>query len=144
MTNATKQQDLFELWQKMVNPGGYPLQSLMFPVLDAKEIDRKVAELQTVEQWLRANLNMLQMSIKTLEYQRALLKGGEKFQEKLREGRDGRDAAAAGSGEQTSAPSNPATWAWDMMAKAGQEAASGPKPAKPAKSTKPGKKRAAK
>ena len=124
MTRTTQPQELFDLWQKMVNPGGYPLQSLMFPVLDAKEIDRKVAELQTVEQWLRANLNMLQMSIKSLEYQRALLKGGEKFQEKLREGREGRGApeGAAAGGEAGATPPNPAMWAWEMMAKAGQDA----------------------
>ena len=132
MSQPVTPQDMFQLWQKMVNPGGYPLQSLMFPVLDAKEIERKVAELQTVEAWLRANLNMLQMSIKSLEYQRALLKGGEQFGEKLREGRAEPDVAAPG------APPNPAMWAWDMMAKAGQDAmAAAQAPAKqPAKARK--------
>ena len=130
MTKPVMPQDMFELWQKMVNPGGYPLQSLMFPVLDAKEIDRKVAELQTVEQWLRANLNMLQMSIKALEYQRALLKGGQKFQETLREGREARggEAANPGAEEPPAMPPNPALWAWDMMAKASQDAMAAAKP----------------
>ena len=144
MTKPVMPQEMFDLWQKMVNPGGYPLQSLMFPVLDAKELERKVAELQTVEQWLRANLNMLQMSIKSLEYQRALLKGGEKFQEKLREGRMGMPEQG-GKDDGVELPPNPAMWAWDMMAKAGQDvaaaaqAASKPPAAKPA--SKPGKKR---
>lgn len=113
MTKPVTPQDMFELWQKMVNPGGYPLQSLVFPVLDAKEIEKKIAELQVVEHWLRANLNMLAMSIKSLEYQRALLKGGEKFSQQI-----AGDKAAAGEAD---AP-NPAMWAWDMMAKAGQDA----------------------
>ena len=135
MTKPVTPQEMFDLWQKMVNPGGYPLQSLMFPVLDAKEIDRRVSELQVVEQWLRANLNMLQMSIKSLEYQRALLKGGEKFNDALRQSR----AAAKGEGGEAGAEAapppmpNPAMWAWDMMAKAGQDAmaAATPPAAKP-------------
>ena len=40
MTKPVTPQEMFDLWQKMVNPGAYPLQSLMFPVLDPKEIDR--------------------------------------------------------------------------------------------------------
>jgi hypothetical protein len=76
MPKPVTPQDLFELWQKMVNPGAFPVQSLMFPVLDAKEIEKKIAELETVEHWLRANLNLLQLSIKSLEYQRAMLQGG--------------------------------------------------------------------
>ena len=83
---------MFDLWQKMVNPGAYPLQSLMFPVLDPKEIEKKIAELETVEHWLKANLNMLQLTIKSLEYQRAMLKGGEKS------ARDGRAARGRGAG----------------------------------------------
>jgi len=35
MTKPVTPQEMFDLWQKMVNPGGYPLQSLMFPVLDS-------------------------------------------------------------------------------------------------------------
>ena len=129
MTKPVTPQEMFDLWQKMVNPGGYPLQSLMFPVLDGKEIDRKVAELQVVEQWLRANLNMLQMSIKSLEYQRALLKGGEKFNDTLREAREG--AKAEGEAPEAPPMPNPALWAWDMMAKAGQDAMAAAQPAAP-------------
>ncbi len=112
MSKPVTPQDMFDLWQKMVNPGAYPLQSLMFPVLDAKELEKKIAELQAVEHWLRANLNMLQLTVKSLEYQRALLEGGEK-------------AAAAMQGEahpQGGAPENPAMWAWNMMAQAGKDA----------------------
>jgi hypothetical protein len=146
MTKTTGPNEIFDLWQKMVNPGGYPLQSLMFPVLDAKEIERRLAELQTVDQWLRANLNMLQLSIKSLEYQRALLKGGEKFREKMREsgGPPGAMDPAAGEG----APPNPAMWAWEMMAKAGEDAMAASKPpaGKPAAKPRatPKRKRAAK
>jgi hypothetical protein len=135
MTKPVTPKDMFDLWQKMVNPGGYPLQSLMFPVLDPKEIDKKISELETVEHWLKANLNMLQLSIKSLEYQKAMLKGGERMKAALGEG-DG----AAGPGDMQ----NPALWAWNMMAQAskdvmeqvGKQAAEAAKPEAPRKKKK--------
>lgn len=129
MTKPVTPQEMFDMWQKMVNPGAYPLQSLMFPVLDAKELERKIAEMEAVEHWLKANLNMLQLTIKSLQYQRAMLKGGEKFREEL--------AARGDAPPQASAmPENPAMWAWNMMANAARSgakaapAASAPPPAK--------------
>jgi hypothetical protein len=112
MAKPVTPQDMFDFWQKMVNPGAYPLQSLMFPVLDAKEIEKKIGELETVEHWLKANLTMLQLSIKSLEYQRQMVKGGERAREALGEA----------PGAQGELP-NPAMWAWNMMAQAGTDAA---------------------
>jgi hypothetical protein len=109
MTKPVTPQEMFDLWQKMVNPGGYPVQSLMFPILDKKEIDKKIAELETVEHWLKANINMLQLTIKSLEYQKAMLTGGEKVQKAIEEG--------AGEGE----IQNPALWAWNMMAQTSKD-----------------------
>jgi hypothetical protein len=118
MAKPVTPQDMFDLWQKMVNPGAYPLQSLMFPVLDAKELEKKIAELETVEHWLKANLNMLQLSIKSLEYQRQMVKGGERIRQAMEEGSAPEPAAASGD----EVP-NPALWAWNMMAQVGTEAA---------------------
>ena len=112
MTKPVTPQDMFDLWQKMVNPGAYPLQSLMFPVMDPKELDRKISELEVVEHWLKANLSMLQLTIKSLEYQRSLLKGGEKMRAAME---------GAGEGENAEIP-NPAMWAWNMMSQAGKDA----------------------
>ena len=109
MTKPVTPQDMFDLWQKMVNPGGYPVQSLMFPVLDPKEIDKKIGELEVVEHWLKANINMLQLSIKSLEYQKAMLKGGERMKAAMDE--------TQGEGEMP----NPAMWAWNMMAQASKD-----------------------
>jgi hypothetical protein len=127
MTKPVTPQDMFDMWQKMVNPGAYPLQSLMFPVLDAKELEKKIAEMEAVEHWLKANLAMLQLTVKSLQYQRAMLKGGEKFREKMAE-REGEAAPGA-------PPENPAMWAWNMMAnaaRAGGESAAAqpPKPSR--------------
>ena len=104
MTKPVTPQDMFDLWQKMVNPGAYPLQSLMFPVLDAKELERKISELEVVEHWLKANVNMVALTIKSLQFQRDMVKGGERVM---------KDAEEA-SGD----PANPAMWAWNMMAEA--------------------------
>ena len=122
MTKPVTPQDMFDMWQKMVNPGAYPLQSLMFPVLDAKELEKKIAELEAVEHWLKANTSMLQLTIKSLQYQRAMLKGGEKFQQEIAPalkptGASPGDAADAESQQ----PPNPALWAWNMMAEASRK-----------------------
>jgi len=111
MPKPVTPQEMFDLWQKMVNPGAYPLQSLMFPALDPKEVDKRIAELETVEHWLKANLNMLQLSIKSLEYQRSMLKGGERMKEAMKQGE---------AGEGGEMP-NPALWAWNMMAQASKD-----------------------
>ena len=102
MSKPVTPQEMFDLWQKMVNPGAYPLQSLMFPVLDAKELERKISELEVVEHWLKANVNMVALTIKSLQFQRDMVKGGEKAM---------KDAE---SGDMP----NPAMWAWNMMAEA--------------------------
>lgn len=119
MAKPVTPHDMFDLWQKMVNPGAYPLQSLMFPVLDAKELEKKIAELETVEHWLKANLSMLQLSIKSLEYQRQMVKGGERIKAAMEEGKP----REAGPGEAGGEVPNPAMWAWNMMAQAGTDAA---------------------
>ena len=119
MSKPVTPQDMFDLWQKMVNPGAYPLQSLMFPVLDPKELDRKIGELQVVEHWLKANVNMVALTIKSLQFQRDMVKGGEKIM------KDAGDPDVP----------NPAMWAWNMMADAAKGSA--PSEAPPA----PGKKR---
>ena len=134
MTKPVTTQDVFDMWQKMVNPGAYPLQSLMFPVLDPKEIEKKIAELETVEHWLKANVSMIQLTVKSLQYQLAMLKGAEKAQDVL-SGKDKGEPAA------DDVP-NPAMWAWNMMAEAAKGARSAyPTEEAPAGPRKPGEKK---
>ena len=116
MTKPVTTQELFDMWQKMVNPSAYPLQTFMFPALDPKEVEKKIAELEIVEHWLKANVSMLQLSRQSLQYQLAMLKGGEKFQEEM--SAHGKAPARAKEAE----PANPAMWAWNMMAEAGKSA----------------------
>lgn len=90
-------QDAMAFFQKMWNPLGVPIPgmalpgtggagtpntpgelpfvnpAMMFAALDPAEIERKIGELRVIESWLSMSLNMMQMSIKTLELQKASL-----------------------------------------------------------------------
>ena len=87
-------QDAMEFMQKMWNPLGmtmpgfgmpvtgvpampgampFPTLAAMFAVLDPAEIERKIAELKIIENWLTMSVSMMQMSIKTMELQKVSL-----------------------------------------------------------------------
>ncbi len=92
-------QDALEFMQRMWNPLGiampgfgpvapaapagmpFPNPAAMFAALDPAEIDRKIAELRIIENWLTMSVNMMQMSIKTMELQKAsveAMRGGSR------------------------------------------------------------------
>ena len=48
---------------------GMSLPGMVSPTLDVAEIEKKVADLKAVENWLKMNLSMLQMTIQGLEMQ---------------------------------------------------------------------------
>ena len=52
---------------------GFPNPATMFASLDPAEVERKIAEMRIVENWLEMSLNLMRMSIKTLELQKASL-----------------------------------------------------------------------
>jgi len=53
--------------------GKLPMSSPGLPGADIKELEKRIAELKTVEQWLNLNLNLLRTSIQGLEIQRGTL-----------------------------------------------------------------------
>lgn len=63
----------FDLMQKMWNPLSFPLPGMITPTVDIGEIDKKIGELKSVETWLTMNTGFVQMTIKTLEMQKAAL-----------------------------------------------------------------------
>ena len=89
--------DAMEFMQRMWNPLGVPLPGFalpgtavpaaapvaggvpfpnpaaMFATLDPAELERKIVELRVIEGWLQMSLNLMQMSIKTMELQKASL-----------------------------------------------------------------------
>lgn len=73
MTDSASPQAMFELFQKMANPFAFPLQNFLMPGLSLEEVEKKIAELKSVHGWLQTNLGVLEVTIKSLEYQKALL-----------------------------------------------------------------------
>jgi hypothetical protein len=65
--------DWTEQFQKLLNPLGIPIPGLGQPTIDPDEVEKKIAELRVVENWLKTNVGMLEMTIKTLEMQKAAL-----------------------------------------------------------------------
>lgn len=63
----------FEHFQKMWNPMNFPFPGMVQPTLDPDEIDKKIAELKAVESWLKMNVGMVEMTIKTMEMQKSAL-----------------------------------------------------------------------
>ena len=51
----------------------FPNPAAMFAALDPAEVERKIAELRVIENWLAMSLDMMRMSIKTMELQKASL-----------------------------------------------------------------------
>ena len=65
--------DLVDFFQKMWNPTSFPIPGMFTPTMDVNEVEKKIAELTSVENWLKMNLTFLQMTIKTLEMQKSAL-----------------------------------------------------------------------
>ena len=111
----------------------------MFATLDPAELERKIGELKVVEGWLTMSLNMMQMSIKTMELQKASLEALRAAQAPAR-GRRRRRAARARSPDRSAVATraNPrrthsdesrlyygsgSPYAWRVAARAGAQGA---------------------
>ena len=65
--------DWLEFMQKMWNPMSFPIPGMAMPTVNVEEIEKKIAELKAVETWLTMNVGFVQMTVKTLEMQKAAL-----------------------------------------------------------------------
>ena len=66
-------QDPFELFRRLWGPLSVPLPGMAMPTLDPKEVEKRIADLRSIEGWLSMNLNMVKFSIQGLVLQRATL-----------------------------------------------------------------------
>jgi len=73
MPDDTPPQDPFEMFRRLWGPLGVPIPGMAVPTFDPQEVEKRIAELRSVEAWLNMNLNMLRYSIQGLELQRAAL-----------------------------------------------------------------------
>jgi hypothetical protein len=65
--------DWLEFMQKLWNPMSFPMPGMAMPTVNVAEIEKKVAELKAVETWLTMQVGFVQMTVKTLEMQKAAL-----------------------------------------------------------------------
>ena len=128
MSEQNPPQDPFEIFRRLWGPLGLPVPGMAMPTFDPKEVEKRVADLKSVETWLSMNLNMVRFAIQGLEVQRAALLA-------MRAG--GSEAALA---ELAASSANTAAgtmmWPWAVM----QQAMAGsapPPPAGPAAPDKP-------
>ncbi len=63
--------DPFEFLKNLWGPMGLPPAGAMSPTLGQDEIERRIAELKLVENWLNMNLNVLRATIQGLELQKS-------------------------------------------------------------------------
>jgi hypothetical protein len=105
--------DPFEFMKMLWNPMGLPMPGMVAPTLDLDAVEKKIADLKSVENWLNLNLNMLRLSIQGLEMQKNTLAAMKIMQ--------------PGPAEAKSDPGknpfpDPAAW-WSMMQEAAAKAA---------------------
>ena len=71
-----------QLWAASTDPtarvaGALP--SMMMPTMDVKELEKRIADLRSVEHWLELNLGLLRTTIQGLDMQRATLQAWQDF-----------------------------------------------------------------
>lgn len=109
--------DYFALFQSMLNPAGVnpgAAAPSMFAMLDPKEVERKISELETVLTWLKGTVGMVELSLQTLKYQQSVLSSMDDASKSAQAGataaRPDLEVLAKGG-----AAINPAMWAWNML-----------------------------
>jgi hypothetical protein len=73
MADQPPPQDPLEMFRRLWGPLGVPIPGMAVPTFDPQEVEKRIADLKSVENWLQMNLNMLKFSIQALEMQKAAL-----------------------------------------------------------------------
>lgn len=117
-----------QLWGQMAVPG-FGLTGAaggggaQMPSFDPKELEKRLAELKQVKQWLEMNLNMMGLQINTIEMQLAAMSGLNDASAKAFPGSSaksvGESHSAADAGVQAAPWMDPKTWMSYMQNQAG-------------------------
>lgn len=133
-------QDPFEMFRRLWSPLGLPVPGMAMPTLDPAEVEKRIADLKSVETWLGMNLNMVKMAIQGLEVQKLALAAMQANAGAATEAANAfasfsRNAGAPSqpgpAAPEANPVSNPMLWPWAMM----QGAAAPGVPAAPASKT---------
>ena len=109
MSKETPAADPLEFVRGMWNNMGFSLPGMVTPTLDVNELDKRIADLKAVENWLKMNLNMLQMTTQGLEMQRVALAAVQAMSQHARE------SGAAEAPADTNLFAAAAMWPWNLM-----------------------------
>ncbi len=109
MSKETPAADPLEFVRGMWNNMGFSLPGMVTPTLDVNELDKRIADLKAVENWLKMNLNMLQMTTQGLEMQRVALAAVQAMSQHARE------SGAADAQTDTNLFAAAAMWPWNLM-----------------------------
>ena len=115
MTTPT---DPFEMFRRLWGPTGLPVPGMAMPTLDPKEIEKRIADLRSIETWLNLNLNMVRMSISGLEVQKSGLDAM-----RLASGQPVAGTSAGGAPDPGQSP----LWPWAALQQAMLDGAAGTK-----------------
>ena len=151
-------QDPFEMFRRLWAPLGLPVPGMAMPTLDPAEVEKRIADLKSVETWLGMNLNMVKIAIQGLEVQKMALTAmkanasaatdaANAFANLSRAGGAAASVQPAAAGADANPAPNPASnpmantmlWPWAMMQGAAAPGAPSASPPKPAKDRKEGK-----
>ncbi|KON81903.1 hypothetical protein PA01_10150 [Azoarcus sp. PA01] len=130
MSKETSAKDPLEFVRGMWSSMGFSLPGMVTPTLDVDELDKRIADLKAVENWLKMNLNMLQMTIQGLEMQRVAIATMQAMTQQAREATE--NPAQQGDNPFAAA----AMWPWNLMSGA-PPAADAPSPTSDQKKTEP-------
>src|SRR5258708_31347382 len=65
MADPLPPQDPFEMFRRLWGPLGVPLPGMAMPTFDPQEVEKRIADLRSVEAWLNMNLNMIKLDRKS-------------------------------------------------------------------------------
>lgn len=94
---------LKKLWAPMGLPmAGSPFPGMMFPSVDVAEIEKRIADMKSVEGWLSLNLEMVRATIQGMEAQKATVQAFQAVQQ-------GATAAASAAADAAASMANAAS-----------------------------------
>lgn len=101
----------------------FNLPSTLTPTMDLEELDKRIADLKTVEQWLNVNLSMLRGTIQGMEIQRGTIAAVKAFGQAVTPGGEGLASMAQAAAQAANRAARSAT---PPPAPSGDSAASAP------------------
>ena len=146
MPNNKPPSDPLEFAQNLWGKMGFSLPGMVTPTFDVDELEKRLVDLRAVEGWLKMNLSMLQMTIKTLEMQCSTLNavraiGNIKPEALMPTPPPAASAPETGAKEETPDPLQSAMWPWALMQQIQTQMQQAiEQPAAPTAASKPGKK----